>query len=190
MGGGLALTYALRGELRGRLAGTVVWSPMIDVAKEGHVSALKLAALKIGSLILPDKQSVQHLPPEYMSRDPAVVEAFKNDPLCHDTGTLEGIAAMFDRAAELRSKATARFDARHPILVLHGSGDKVTNHDASRRFVTALAQVGDKDFRSYEGWYHKMHAEPGEDKFQFARYVAEWIAHRSKSGNVAGGSKL
>ena len=35
----------------------------------------------------------------------------------------------------------------------------------------------------YPGWFHKLHAEPGEDKITFANDVANWIIAR------AGGQK-
>lgn len=39
--------------------------------------------------------------------------------------------------------------------------------------------VQDKTFRVYEGYYHKLHAEPGEDKLTFARDVGDWVLARS-----------
>ena len=33
----------------------------------------------------------------------------------------------------------------------------------------------------YIGWFHKLHAEPGEDRFTFANDVADWIIKRTQS---------
>jgi len=180
MGGGIALTYATRGTHKNALAGTIVWSPMIDFAKESSPGFIKISGLKLGATLLPNKQIVQSLPAEYMSRDPEVVEAFRTDPLCHDTGTLVAYADMITRGQDLRTGHVAsKFLADKPVLVLHGSSDKITDHNSSKHFVASLAQVKDKEFKSFDGWYHKLHNEPGEDKVTFANYVAAWIIQRS-----------
>lgn len=79
MGGGIALTYALQGSHRGRLAGTVVWSPMLELADKPL--GLVVGAGKLGAMIFPNKQTIQKLPPAYMSRDPTVCDEFANDPV-------------------------------------------------------------------------------------------------------------
>lgn len=56
---------------------------------------------------------------------------------------------------------------------------QITDHNSSKHFVASLAQVKDKEFKSFNGWYHKLHNEPGEDKVTFANYVAAWIIQRS-----------
>lgn len=33
----------------------------------------------------------------------------------------------------------------------------------------------------YVGWFHKLHAEPGEDKVTFANDIADWIIQRTQS---------
>ena len=126
MGGGIALTYAIQGTHKNALAGTIVWSPMIDFAKESYPGFIKISGLKIGATLFPNKQVVQSLSAEYMSRDPEVVEAFKTDPLCHDTGTLVAYVDMITRGQDLKKGHVAsKFFADKPVLVLHGSSDKV-----------------------------------------------------------------
>ena len=99
---------------------------MIDFAKESSPGFIKISGLKLGATLLPNKQIVQSLPAEDMSRDPEVVEAFRTDPLCHDTGTLVAYADMITRGQDLRTGHVAsKFLADKPVLVLHGSSDKV-----------------------------------------------------------------
>ena len=42
-----------------------------------------------------------------MSRDPEVCKQYDTDKLCHDTGTLEGLAGMLQRAEELEKGVVA-----------------------------------------------------------------------------------
>lgn len=81
MGGGIALTYALQGSHRDKLAGTIVWSPMLELADKPLM--LVVGAGKLGAKLFPNRQMIQKLPAEYMSRDPAVCEEFANDPVGH-----------------------------------------------------------------------------------------------------------
>ena len=123
--------------------------------------------------MLPWLKSYNKLDGSAMSRDADVCNDFENDALCHNTGTLLGLAEMLERAKQLRSRAVQkRFPPKLPVLVLHGSGDRVTWHEASRSFVDGL-QVRDKTYKEYDGWFHKMHAEPGEDRARFANDVID-----------------
>jgi acylglycerol lipase len=90
---------------------------------------------------------------------------------------------MLARAADLHAGSEALADGKgngqqYRVWVGHGSKDRVTSHEASKRFVERL-RVTDKQFKSYDGWFHKLHAEPGEDKITFANDVADWILARS-----------
>jgi acylglycerol lipase len=189
MGGGVALTYAYSGAHREKLAGVAVWSPMIDTAPETRPLSLVVAAGRIAAKVVPGYKLVTKMDPSYMSRDPAVIEEYAKDTLCHDTGTLIGIAEMLDRGEKLQDPEVGkRFPQEVPVLVMHGTGDKVTCCNASRKFTENL-KVKDKTFKEYEGWYHKLHAEPGEDRVRFTNDVVDWVKARCTSA-PAGNPKL
>ena len=149
---------------------------------------------------MPNRQLVKKLDPNLMSRDPEVAKAFADDELCHDTGTLEAMAGMLDRAAGLESGKIVVPDSvelengekiKTRIWASHGTHDQVCNFDGTKTWFERLA-VEDKTFRVYEGWYHKrrsllcplkdeganidaVHAEPNDDKYTFAKDVGDWI---------------
>ena len=117
-----------------------------------------------------------------MSRDEQVRKEWEDDPLCHDTGTLEGLADMLDRAAQLTALGEGRtvkgLSKRLPCPLWqgHGSKDGVVSYEASKMVFDVLeVEGGDKTFRTYEGAYHKLHAEPEGIGETFAREVAEWV---------------
>jgi acylglycerol lipase len=155
MGGGVVLTYGYAGTHRARLAGFVVWSPMINFAPESRPWSLVTAVGKLAARLAPGKKLVNKLPPSFMSRDGDVCREFSNDPLCHNTGTLECINEMLERGKTLDSgEVSNKFGKLVPLLVAHGSGDKVTDCAASKKFVENV-QVSDKTFLQYDGWFHK-----------------------------------
>ena len=98
---------------------------------------------------------VQRLDREAMSRDPEVCREYDADELCHDTGTLEGLAGMLQRGEEL-DKGEVQIADRDEVSVWvgHGTGDRVCSFEATQRLVRRM-DVRDKEFRIYDGWFHK-----------------------------------
>ncbi|OAX77928.1 hypothetical protein ACJ72_07767, partial [Emergomyces africanus] len=192
-GGAEVLYYALNSSLEvPPISGVLAYSPLIALHPSTRPWNLIVFMGRIASKVVPSFQLVQPLNEHLMSRDKRVCEEWRQDPLCHDTGTLEGMAGMLDRGAWLDSeKAGKRVQYKGPIWVCHGSADEVNSYEASQRFVERL-ESDDKTFQSYEGAYHKLHAEPGGVKEALAKDVAEWILKRCKStvGDEASKAKL
>lgn len=181
-------------------SGLLVESPHIAFPSGSQPSSLLVFAGRIAGKMLPHMQMVQKLEASNMSRDPKVCEEWKNDPLCHDTGTLQGLAGLLDRAGHLDavgggSKAGGKecggLMGRLPCPVFwaHGTGDKVCDFAASKKLYDRLAADGGKDawhsenlFRAYEGAYHKLHAEPDGVGEEFAKDVGGWILRVAKVG--------
>lgn len=115
--------------------------------------------------VLPRHQMVQKVQPKWVSRDPAVCKEYEEDKLCHDIGTLEGLVGMLERADELDKGVVTVKEGDEEIdgvriWVGHGSADHVCSFNAAQRCFERLA-VKDKEFKTYEGWYHKRGFELG-----------------------------
>ncbi|KAI5808787.1 Alpha/Beta hydrolase protein [Peziza echinospora] len=187
-GGGIAIYYSIFGTYRNRLAGLVAESPLLNLAPGVKPFGLTVFAGKIAAKILPNRQMVNKLDPKTMSRDKEVCRKFDEDTLCHDTGTLIQLAEMLGRGKSLMKEETLlKFPKELPVLVAHGTADKVTCHETSKNWVDRI-RAEDKTFVSYEGWYHKLHAELGEVRHTFANDVAAWILDRT--GSVPKPSKV
>ena len=142
-----------------RIRGYLAESPYLALHPSSQPSRFTVIAGRLAARVIPKKQIVQKLDSQLVSRDPLVNKEWLEDELCHDTGTLEGLAGMLDRGDELdkdlvivREKEGEGGATR--IFVGHGSGDRVTDFETSRRWVERL-DVKDKAFKVYEGWYHK-----------------------------------
>lgn len=163
--GGLITLYTLLHDSSG-YAGTVISAPALDT---GGVSAVLMAASKILSRIKPDLSVATGLDASGISRDPEVVKAYQNDPLVHGVGTprlaVESPAAMAwcqENAAKLQI----------PILMLHGTADRLTSPAASRVFFDKLT-APDKTYLSYEGGYHESLNDIHHD--QVAADIQNWL---------------
>jgi acylglycerol lipase len=200
MGGGEVLCYAAQGpsDVRQHIRGYLLESPFVDFNAKSKPSFLTIFAGRMAGKLLPHRQLTNKLDPKLVSRDPAVCDSFDKDELCHDTGTLEGLAGMLDRTVQLAGgKVNIPDDAGEGgvtrIWIAHGDADGITDYNATKRLADAL-QVKDKEFKSYAGYFHRckqvrrsgcsqltlaVHDEPSPDKEVFMEDVANWILARS-----------
>ncbi|CAG7941735.1 unnamed protein product [Penicillium nalgiovense] len=109
-----------------------------------------------------------------------MVKEVMADELCHDTGTFEGLAGMLDRGIFLEGMFAAGPEAwvksELPFWFGHGDGDRITSYAAVQDFVEAFTESGGNvKFCTYEGAYHKLHAELPETTERFLADVKAWI---------------
>ncbi|KAL9105117.1 MAG: hypothetical protein Q9163_000035 [Psora crenata] len=193
MGGAELLYYAATGpaEVRKEIRGYLALAPYVALHPASQPSRALVIAGRLARLVFPKKQMLQKLKPELLCRDPEIGKSWEEDELCHNIGTLDGMGGMLDRGDELDRDAVVVKEGS--FFVAHGTNDLVTSYDASKRWFERL-RVEDKEFKSYEGWYHVLHSEPGQDKITYANDLADWILARtgSKGGddNPEGKSKL
>ncbi|KAL8939335.1 MAG: hypothetical protein Q9211_002789 [Gyalolechia sp. 1 TL-2023] len=177
----LVMHYAVHGPhgVRSQITGYICESPFIAIHEDSKPSWLVVLIGRLASKIVPRRQMVQKIEPKFLCRDEALCREFEQDELCHNTGTLGGLAGMLQRAEDLDSESFPTGGLEGCSLwVGHGTEDRVTSFKATARFMERIA-VQDKTFRIYDGYYHKLHAEPGEDKLTFARDIADWVLARS-----------
>jgi acylglycerol lipase len=106
----------------------------------------------------------------HISRDPAVVEAFRNDPLVFHGRFPVRTGAEILRAAKRIQTGVSRLGL--PLLVLHGTGDVVTDPRGSRLLV-ARAGSANKTLRLYTGLYHEVFSEP--EREQVVADLVAWV---------------
>ncbi len=105
-----------------------------------------------------------------VSRDPAVVAAYLADPLVYTGKVRARLAAeMFDAMAQARAAAP---EIVRPMLLLHGSEDRLTAPDGSRYLAAHLGSA-DKTLKIYPGLYHEIFNEP--EQAEVLGDVSAWI---------------
>jgi len=187
-GGNIALWYAIYGTHRDRLAGVVLGSPLLSLHPHVRPWGATVAAGKLAAKLFPNQQMVNKLDPKTMSRDKEVCRKFDEDELCHDTGTLLGISEMLGRGKTLQKpECYGLYNESLPLCIAHGTGDMVTHYQSSKEFVENV-NAKDKTFLPYDGWYHKLHAELGDDRIKYANDIADWILERASAAPGPGGA--
>lgn len=168
MGGLVVLQYIL--EKEPDLRGLLLSAPALRINPDLAPILRRLAQI-IGWLFptLPTTRS----PEGAISRDPAVVEAAKNDPLnYHGRVPARTGAEMLRVGDSVRSRLD---EIEIPFLVVHGTGDTLTSPEWSRRLYARAASV-DKTIKLYEGLYHEPFNEPEQD--EVLRDLGTWLADR------------
>ena len=196
MGGGETMAYAATGpkDVVGNIRGFLLESPLIALAENLKPWKTTVVLGNLASKIVPRATMLRKLDPATMCRDPAVCKAWVDDKLNHDTATLETLAAMTQRSTDLEEGRTVIKEGlgeggKTRFWVGHGTADGACDFDATRKWFESV-KVEDKEFRIYEGWYHKLHSEPGEDQVTFANDVAKWVLDRCGSLESSPRSKL
>lgn len=155
LGGLIALQYATGPGTA--LDGLVLSGPLVQVTAG---SAVLRRVAGVLSALLPDL-GVASLDAEAISRDPAVVSAYREDPLVHHDKVPARTGAEMLVATEA---LPARLPAlTMPLLLLHGTDDRICA-PAGSTMVHEGVSSPDKTLRQYEGLYHEIFNEPEQDE--------------------------
>jgi acylglycerol lipase len=165
-GGVTACLHAL--EHQHELAGLICE----DFAFEVPAPNIALALLKGISYFAPHARALALKNADF-SRDPRVVKSMNEDPLiAHESEPFATMAAIV-RANERLKTAFPRITL--PVLIIHGSADKVARLSGSRRF---YEHTGSKDrtIKVYEGRYHDPLNDIGKE--EVLADIVTWIETR------------
>ncbi|VWB99246.1 alpha/beta hydrolase [Burkholderia metallica] len=173
MGGAVAALYAIeRAPARGHaLTGLVLSSPALAPGRD--VPRWMLAVSRVISRVWPTFPAIR-IDAALLSRDPAVVAANRADPLVHHAAVPARTGAeILDAMTRIES---GRGGLRVPVLVYHGTEDKLTEPDGSRAFG---ARVGspDRTLTLYEGGFHETMNDLERDRVIDA--LIAWIHARA-----------
>jgi alpha-beta hydrolase superfamily lysophospholipase len=168
MGGGIVFAYGV--ERPDAYDLMVLSGPA--VAAQAAVSPLLVLAAKTLGAVAPGLP-VQQLDAGAVSRDPAVVAAYNSDPLVYHGKVPAGIARALVLVGETMPQRAAALTA--PLLVVHGSEDRLIDVGGSRQLVEAVGS-SDVELKIYPGLYHEVFNEP--ERNQVLDDVGSWINAR------------
>jgi len=156
MGGGIVTLFTI--ERNPEVQGVLLSGPSVKVSDEISPFLQKISG--VISAILP-KLPVVKLESKDISKDPAVVKAYDQDPLNYRGGILARTGAELLKATKT---ITARSDVIDlPILIMHGSSDKLADVSGSEMLYANVSSQ-DKTLKIYEGLYHEILNEPEQDE--------------------------
>lgn len=146
LGGALCLGYVLSPRPRPDLL--VLSAPALTGAAGWQRAIAPVAAKLTPTLAVPN-----NLDGSYLSRDPAVAEAYFADPLVVTKSTCRFGAQLFDEMDRLNA-GLENLDI--PTLVFHGGADRIVPTSSSE----VLGELENVDRKVYEGLRHETMNEP------------------------------
>jgi acylglycerol lipase len=155
MGGCIALDYAI--DHQDVLVALVLSAPAVMPGDD--ISPILMKVAKVMGKIVPGLPG-QKLSSDSISRDPAVVKAYDEDPLVFRGKLGAGIGGAMLRTMD--SFPSRLPSLKLPLLVLSGTEDRIVNPEGAR-LVDRLAGSKDKTLKMYPGLYHEVFNEPEKD---------------------------
>jgi len=168
--GGLIVSRYLADHPESNCKGVVLSAPALKVGDD--ISPLLVKMSSIISSLFP-KLKTTRLDSNFISRDPKVVEAYNADPLVYHDGIKARMGAEMIRTMTGMRGAYPAF--KFPLLIMHGSGDKLADLQGSRWMVDEVTS-DDKTLEVLPGFYHEILNEP--EKEAVIQKIIKWILDR------------
>jgi acylglycerol lipase len=157
MGGSVMFTYACLGSpfILSHIRGFLGEAPDFGLPPGAVTAPSRFASLaaNIAQYITPRLRVKVPLDPMSLSKVARERRRYMEDPLCHETVTLQGICGHFDRVEKLVSGQVKLNVAVKSVWIGHGTNDMCTSYDASEKWIEGLT-LEDKTFKSYENALH------------------------------------
>jgi alpha-beta hydrolase superfamily lysophospholipase len=175
LGGLVVLEYALH--YPAGVDGVIAAAPPLG---EVGVPPLLMALGRVMSRIWPRFSLEVGMDLSGLARDPKVVETILTDTLFHRRGTARLSTEVTAAITRVQAGAPS-FSV--PLLILHGSADRMVPPDGSRRFFSRV-RYPDREFREYPEAYHCLFADLNHTKV--LQDLEQWIeAHIPASRPVS-----
>lgn len=147
MGGNVVINYTL--QKKHNLQGIIATSPFLKLAFQPPVWKLSLG--KIMQKIAPSITLGNELDANDISRDLTEVEKYKSDPLVHDKVS-PNFSITFIETGKWAIQNADKLET--PMLLLHGTGDKIIDYKATEKFAKNTKKA---TLKLYENGYHELH---------------------------------
>jgi acylglycerol lipase len=175
MGGAIVTLFALLNP--NSIQGFALSAPGLKVTDD--VTPGRIRAVTLLAKIVP-RAHVYRVANSDFSRDPHVVEDMDRDPLIDQRRLPARLAVEFLGAMVQIQRRTRELTL--PFLVMHGTGDRLTNPQGSRDLYQN-ASSSDKTLKLYNGLYHDLLHEP--EHARVSADLLDWLSQQSQ--NRAGG---
>ena len=167
MGGLIALDQALH--YPDGLSGVISSAALLGTPA---VSPLKLAVGHLLSKVWPTFSMDAGLDETAISRDEAVVQAYRDDVLVHGKGSARLATELENAVAETQANA---YRLQPPLLIYFGTDDRLADPQESQRFYNNVRSA-DKKIVVYEGGQHENHNDIHSERVCIE--VSQWIESR------------
>ncbi len=151
MGGLIGFRYLL--EHQNHISAAVLSAPAVGIKIDPPEWQKKLVSLL--ELVLPEMTLNNGIDAAWLSHDPKVVEAYRNDPLVHPKISLRLFNEM-DKNGKLCLERAS--DITLPVMMIYGEQDKIIDGDKVHTAFERLSSSNKKEF-VIQNAFHEAHNE-------------------------------
>lgn len=152
------------------LHGAVVTSP--GLATGEPVPPAKVLLAKVMARLMPSFSMDNGLDLNNLSRDPAVIQAYQQDPLVHSKISARLGLDILTRGDWILSRAR---EFPVPLLLMQGGADHIVSAAAVSQ-LASLVPSGLLTYKVWEGFYHETHNEPEQE--QVIQTIGDWLGQQ------------
>ncbi|KRP29961.1 MAG: alpha/beta hydrolase [Cryomorphaceae bacterium BACL22 MAG-120619-bin32] len=163
MGGNVVINYVLKKSHD--LKGVIATSPFLKLAFQPPI--IKLALGQILQKIAPSITMGNELNPNDLSRDANEVEKYKKDSLVHNQIS-PNFSITFIKSGKWAIENGNRLTV--PMLLLHGTDDKIIDYKGSEEFVKNAVNA---TLKLYEGGYHELQNDLCKEEMM--QEIVDWL---------------
>lgn len=173
MGGQIVAAYLDKVKSK-EVSGAIISSPWIKI---NHLPSKWLIKL-INQLakVFPSFTVSNGLDPNDISNKKDEVDQYINDPLNHDKASISLFKSLFAKGLYLSKKAHV---SKLPVLVCHGSEDKITDPQATAEYANLLGAMA--EFKLWKKSKHELIHDFEKDKV-ISSYI-NWVKQHTKRQN-------
>ncbi len=157
-------------ERQAAFSGAILSGPLVMIPE--NISSATVLASRVLSVLAP-RLGVAAVDATGVSRDPAVVAAYMNDPLVYSGKTTARLGCEMLAAMRRVEREAARITV--PILLLQGSEDRLVSPEGAA-MLHRTAGSSDKTLKVYDGLHHEIYNEPERDAV--LADVEAWLRNR------------
>jgi alpha-beta hydrolase superfamily lysophospholipase len=163
LGGLIVLDYILH--YPDYLRGVIASAPALEI----DVPPILAFISRIMSILAPRVSLKTPLDTNAISRRQEVVEAYIKDPMVHGVASARFGTEYMATMAWVNAHAA---DIHLPLLIIHGSADRIIPARSSKVFFEKVSSVN-KQRIEYEGGYHESHNDLHAD--QAVKDIVDWL---------------
>lgn len=168
LGGGIVLDYALR--FNPAVRAVIVTGPWLRLSFVP--SKFKMFLASVMKSLFPGLVQPTGLETIHLSHDKSIVDVYNKDPLVHDKIS----AGLFSGASSSATYALNNApNLKMPVLIVHGSDDKICSPEGSREFCSRTDKA---ELKIWEGGFHELHNEPFKE--EVFRFIINWIRQQRR----------
>ena len=157
MGGNIVLDYRGRGELSDHPSAYVISAPWLRLVRP--VPAPLYKVVRLLARVMPSVTIGSSID-EKLLGNPEMVKPFLENPMVHNRISLQCAVEGFETGIALEQGEADDDGRAHsiPILLMHGSEDRICDVEGSRRIAARMKAQGEPvTYVEWEGLYHEIH---------------------------------